>query len=369
MRLPRFVLLALLLTGCELSSPAPAGGPTGSLSGGSGHTAPSTAPAVCAPVFVLECGQHASGDTADWNSGATHVMANYPMGVGTFDGPEVVYSFRAPADGAVTLRLVDPEPMETDHDVFVLEEVCAPDHTVANGFNATTFDARAGQTYFLVVDGYDGAAGEFEVAVECANPAPPVEPPDDAVEPPCAEFHSDASESAPIQTTGAALPASVTSRSWTTPTSWTSWVDFNGVPGHDATHEGIDWIHADPAVSTVDVRAASAGTVVYVRTGCPESSRFGHNDSGRECGSGWGNHVVLAHGDGLHTRYAHLAEDDIDVTVGEAVPAGARLGGMGNSGRSEERHLHFELGTTDAPFDPCAPARSFDAVYPSAGLF
>ena len=260
-----FALLALVsAAGCELpSAPAPAGGPTGGLSEGSEHTAPSTAPAVCAPVFALECGQNAVGDTADWNAGATNVMANYPMGVGTFDGPEITYSFTAPADGAVTFRLVNPAPMEIDHDVFVLEEVCAPDHNVANGYNATTFEARRGQTYFLVVDGYNGAAGGFEVAVECANPAPPVEPPtgtppgDPPAEPPCAAFHSDESESAPIQTTGASLPASVTSRSWTTPTSWTSWVDFAGVPGHGATHEGIDWIHADPDVAVVDVRAAS----------------------------------------------------------------------------------------------------------------
>jgi len=372
-----FALLALVsAAGCELpSAPAPAGGPTGGLSEGSEHTAPSTAPAVCAPVFALECGQNAVGDTADWNAGATNVMANYPMGVGTFDGPEITYSFTAPADGAVTFRLVNPAPMEIDHDVFVLEEVCAPDHNVANGYNATTFEARRGQTYFLVVDGYNGAAGGFEVAVECANPAPPVEPPtgtppgDPPAEPPCAAFHSDESESAPIQTTGASLPASVTSRSWTTPTSWTSWVDFAGVPGHGATHEGIDWIHADPDVAVVDVRAASAGTVVYVRTGCPESSRFGHNDSARECGSGWGNHVVVAHGSGLYTRYAHLAEDDIDVEVGQGLQEGERLAGMGNSGRSEERHLHFELGASDTPFDPCAPARSFDEVFPPVTLF
>lgn len=375
MRTIALPLLALLaLPGCELpAAAAPAGGPTGGMSEGTGYTSP-TPGAVCAPVFALECGQNATGDTADWNSGATNVMKNYPMGVGTFDGPEVVYSFTAPADGEVRFRLVNAEPMEVDHDVFVLEEVCAPDHTVANGYNMAAFDAQAGSTYFLVVDGYNGAAGDFEVGVECTNPAPPVAPPDvpptePPAEVPCDEFHSTESESAPIQTTGGSLPSSVTGRSWTTPTSWTTWVDFNGVPGQNATHEGIDWIHADQEVDVVDVYAATAGTVAYVRSGCPESSRFGHNDSTRECGSGWGNHVVIDHGDGLFTRYAHLAEDDLDVTVGQSIGEGERIAGMGNSGRSEERHLHFELGTSAAPFDPCAPARSFDAVYPSASLF
>ena len=112
----------------------------------------------------------------------------------------------------------------------------------------------------------------------------------------------------------------------------------------------------------------AAGTVAYVRTGCPESSRFGHNDALRECGSGWGNHVIVDHGGGLFTRYAHLAADDVDVVVGDAVQAGQRLAGMGNSGRSEDRHMHLEVGSATEPFDPCAPARSFDVVHDPAPL-
>ena len=362
------LLILLALAGCELSAVAPAGGPAHLSDGDSVHS-PAAPPAVCAPVFDIGCGENLVGDTADWNSGATSVMKHYSEGVGTFDGPELVYGFTATADGAVRFRLVDPAPTEIDHDLFVLEEVCAPDHTVAAGFNAVLFEARQGQTYFLVVDGYDGAAGAFEVAVECASPAPPAGSPADGAEPPCDAFDSSESESAPIQTAGGALPPSVASHTWTEPTTWTEWVDFSGVPGHNATHEGIDWIHADESVPVVDVRASADGTVAYVRTGCPESARFGHNDAIRECGSGWGNHVVIDHGDGLFTRYGHLAPDDVHVVVGQSVGGGERIAGMGNSGRSEQRHLHFELGTRVAPFDPCAPTRSFDRVFPPASLF
>ena len=362
------LLLLFVGAGCELPTTAPGGGSAHLSDGDSVHT-PAVPPAVCAPVFDIGCGENLVGDTADWNSGATSVMKHYSQGVGTFDGPELVYRFVAPADGEVRLRLVDPAPMEIDHDLFVLEEVCAPDHTVGAGFNAVPFDVRQGQTYFLVVDGYDGAAGAFEVAVECANPAPPAGAPADGAEPPCDAFDSSESESAPIQTAGAPLPASVASHTWTAPTTWTTWVDFDGVPGHNAAHEGIDWIHAAESVPVVDVRAAAGGTVAYVRTGCPESSRFGHNDAIRECGSGWGNHVVIDHGDGLFTRYGHLAADDVPVVVGQSVGGGERIAGMGNSGRSEQRHLHFELGTLGVPFDPCGPTRSFDRVYPPGSLF
>ena len=35
---------------------------------------------------------------------------------------------------------------------------------------------------------------------------------------------------------------------------------------------------------------------------------------------------------------------------------------MGNSGRSNKRHLHFEVGLKDTPFDSCDAAQSFDSV-------
>jgi hypothetical protein len=364
--LPLLVLVITAATGCELPSPPAPGGPP-PLSGDASPAETSPPPAVCAPVRPIRCGEAVLGDTADWNGGATDVIDHYSEGVGTFDGPELVYSFTASADGEVELALVDPAPVDVDHDLFVLEEVCAPDHAVATGFNAVTFPARRGQTYFLVVDGYDGDAGSFEAALRCDDPASGAVSPVD--EPECEAFHSDEAESAPVQTAGGSLPSSVADHVWAEVTSWTSWVDFDGAPGHNATHEGIDWIHADGSVLVVDVRAAAAGSVAYVRTGCPESARFGHNDAGRECGSGWGNHVVIDHGDGLFTRYGHLAPDDVDVVVGQVVQGGERIAGMGNSGRSEQRHLHFELGTTSEPFDPCAPARSFEFVFPPAGLF
>jgi len=92
---------------------------------------------------------------------------------------------------------------------------------------------------------------------------------------------------------------------------------------------------------------------------------FAHNNASRECGSGWGNHVVVGHGGGLYTRYAHLAPGMIQVHVGDDVLGGTVLASMGNSGRSETRHLHFELGLGHLEgnaFDSCTPAQSFESV-------
>jgi murein DD-endopeptidase MepM/ murein hydrolase activator NlpD len=65
---------------------------------------------------------------------------------------------------------------------------------------------------------------------------------------------------------------------------------------------------------------------------------------------GYGNYVIVAHGAGIMTLYAHLLETD--VTVGELVSRGQRLGLEGSSGLSTGPHLHFELRVNDQVTDP-----------------
>jgi murein DD-endopeptidase MepM/ murein hydrolase activator NlpD len=77
---------------------------------------------------------------------------------------------------------------------------------------------------------------------------------------------------------------------------------------------------------------------------------------------------VVDHGNDIFTRYAHLKPGETVVLVGDTVERGDTLGLMGNSGRSDVRHLHFELGSWAAEFDPCAPAQSMGYVYDSEGL-
>ncbi|WP_265520711.1 M23 family metallopeptidase [Oerskovia flava] len=56
-----------------------------------------------------------------------------------------------------------------------------------------------------------------------------------------------------------------------------------------------------------------------------------------------GNHVVLDHGDGVFSLYAHLRRGSARVAVGDAVRAGDVLGEVGNSGNTSEPHLHVQL--------------------------
>ena len=95
-------------------------------------------------------------------------------------------------------------------------------------------------------------------------------------------------------------------------------------------HSGIDL----PAPMGTPVYAARSGQVVWAgwRNG------------------GWGFLVVVAHGRGERSMYAHLSR--IDVRLGVWVGQGVRLGLIGASGQATGPHLHFEVRIRGASVDP-----------------
>jgi murein DD-endopeptidase MepM/ murein hydrolase activator NlpD len=96
-------------------------------------------------------------------------------------------------------------------------------------------------------------------------------------------------------------------------------------------HPGIDIAnHSAP-----NVLAADAGTVVVA--GWPD-------------GYGYGNRVILDHGNGYRTLYAHLSS--VYVVPGQTVNRGAAIGKMGSTGRSTGIHLHFEVLKNGSHLDP-----------------
>jgi murein DD-endopeptidase MepM/ murein hydrolase activator NlpD len=103
-------------------------------------------------------------------------------------------------------------------------------------------------------------------------------------------------------------------------------------PRGDRFHAGVDF----PAPTGTPVGAARAGRVVFAGPS----------------GSGWGNLVVLAHGNGVRTRYAHLSR--IDVRVGARVGGGSTIGLVGATGEATGPHLHFEVLVRGANVDPLA---------------
>ncbi|OLC27385.1 MAG: hypothetical protein AUG06_07595 [Actinobacteria bacterium 13_1_20CM_2_65_11] len=65
---------------------------------------------------------------------------------------------------------------------------------------------------------------------------------------------------------------------------------------------------------------------------------------------GYGNYVMIAHGGGVITLYAHLLETDVN--VGDKVSRGKRIGLEGSTGLSTGPHLHFEVRINDQVVDP-----------------
>jgi murein DD-endopeptidase MepM/ murein hydrolase activator NlpD len=65
---------------------------------------------------------------------------------------------------------------------------------------------------------------------------------------------------------------------------------------------------------------------------------------------GYGNVVVIDHGYGITTRYAHMSK--LDVGVGEHVTRGKQIGAVGSTGRSTAPHCHYEVRLHDRPVNP-----------------
>lgn len=99
--------------------------------------------------------------------------------------------------------------------------------------------------------------------------------------------------------------------------------------GHQAFHAGVDISgpHGSPVKVTADGIVRSAGYM-----------------------SGYGKLIVVSHGGGMETYYAHLSR--VDVIPGQEVRLGQVIGGTGATGRATSPHLHYEVRIGGNPVNP-----------------
>lgn len=124
---------------------------------------------TCQAQGLLPCNTTVNGTSA----GAPNEVNEYSCSNWPNTGPEAVYTLTPPASGTVTVNLTG---LSEDVDLFVTQAngtACDPDNCIdASGEydladEQAQFTASAGTTYYVVVDGWQGASSAFQLSATC----------------------------------------------------------------------------------------------------------------------------------------------------------------------------------------------------------
>lgn len=132
-------------------------------------------------------------------------------------------------------------------------------------------------------------------------------------------------------------PPPPSSSGWTHPCPGYSYISSyfgpreQPLPGASTNHGALDF-------------AAGSGTSIYAsRSGTVVDAIWGW-------GGGYGNHLLISHGDGYYTLYAHCSS--LLVSSGTTVSQGQLIAKVGSTGNSTGPHLHFEVRYGGSKIDP-----------------
>ena len=115
---------------------------------------------------------------------------------------------------------------------------------------------------------------------------------------------------------------------------------YNGHKGTDIAVPNFRWMD-----NGFPVLAVASGTVITVHDAEPDRNVMSDDESlrCRSTGTHRWNAVQIEHPGGFMATYGHLKKDSAEVSVGDEVEAGQRLGVIGSSGCSGNPHLHLEI--------------------------
>jgi len=114
-------------------------------------------------------------------------------------------------------------------------------------------------------------------------------------------------------------------------------------PANGDINDGFGYRDGNEFHGGIDIMAPEGSAIIAASPGTVESVSDG---------GGWGRHVIIDHGNGIKTLYAHMITGSDAVVAGQWVTAGTFLGSVGNTGYSTFPHLHFEVYVFDTRVDP-----------------
>ena len=134
---------------------------------------------LCRPIADLVCGATIQGSTDKaLNSKARDQIDGYRDSTWPESGRETAYAFKPQSNGPVTFQLSNHS---SDLDLFVIannaDNKCySTNQNLTHGNEVASFNAVAGQTYYLVVDGWSETSSSFTLRTDCGLAAPPPDP-------------------------------------------------------------------------------------------------------------------------------------------------------------------------------------------------
>ncbi len=93
----------------------------------------------------------------------------------------------------------------------------------------------------------------------------------------------------------------------------------------------------------IDIGAGTGSNIVAAESGTVILANYGWN-------GGYGNYIIINHGNGITTRYAHASK--LYVTAGQTVSKGEVIAAVGTTGNSTGPHLHFEVRLNGSHTNP-----------------
>lgn len=117
-------------------------------------------------------------------------------------------------------------------------------------------------------------------------------------------------------------------------------------PGHTTITSTFGWryhpiLHVNKLHTGTDIKALTGTKVVAANSGTVVTSEYN---------SAYGNYIIINHGGGKATLYAHLSKRQVQ--KGGSVTKGQQIGLVGSTGYSTGAHLHFEVRINGAPVNP-----------------